>query len=217
MELGSKIRHRMKKWEQATLFNEDLESFSCLDEEVLGIITLEDVMEELLQVFLILSYPLQMQVYKYILEPTLFGFFRRKFLMKLMHMLMFITSKLLSFKSSTITSKKSVLQPTVSPLQNYSQHATIRKITIKITQTSNSLSNSLEKPHFFLSWKSTFFSAPFSTISFTNFTLYSVTTLRASSLFFTWKTNAKLPVKIFKRRPILSISTSGMGNSIKLH
>ncbi|TYI02167.1 hypothetical protein ES332_A11G252000v1 [Gossypium tomentosum] len=49
MELGSKIRQRMKKWEQATLSNEDLESFSCLDEEVLGIITLEDVMEELLQ------------------------------------------------------------------------------------------------------------------------------------------------------------------------
>ncbi|XVF12556.1 hypothetical protein REPUB_Repub08aG0128900 [Reevesia pubescens] len=49
MELGSKIRPRLKKWEQITLSNEDLESFLNLDEEILGIITLEDVMEELLQ------------------------------------------------------------------------------------------------------------------------------------------------------------------------
>ncbi|GMI75548.1 hypothetical protein like AT5G52790 [Hibiscus trionum] len=49
MEVGSKIRQRLRKWEQATLSNEDLELFSASDEEVLGIITLEDVMEELLQ------------------------------------------------------------------------------------------------------------------------------------------------------------------------
>ncbi|XP_022737236.1 DUF21 domain-containing protein At5g52790-like [Durio zibethinus] len=49
MELGRKLRPRIKKWEQTTLSNEDLESFPNLDEEVLGIITLEDVMEELLQ------------------------------------------------------------------------------------------------------------------------------------------------------------------------
>ncbi|KAE8719720.1 DUF21 domain-containing protein [Hibiscus syriacus] len=48
-EVGSKIHPRMRKWEQTTLSNEDLESFSASDEEVLGIITLEDVMEELLQ------------------------------------------------------------------------------------------------------------------------------------------------------------------------
>ncbi|KAK9045182.1 hypothetical protein V6N11_059071 [Hibiscus sabdariffa] len=49
LELGSKIRPRTRKWEQVTLSNEDLESFLASDEEVLGIITLEDVMEELLQ------------------------------------------------------------------------------------------------------------------------------------------------------------------------
>ncbi|XVF50886.1 hypothetical protein PTKIN_Ptkin04bG0139400 [Pterospermum kingtungense] len=50
MEIGSKIGPRMKKlWQQTTLSNEDLESFPNLGEEVLGIITLEDVMEELLQ------------------------------------------------------------------------------------------------------------------------------------------------------------------------
>ena len=56
MELGAKLRPRMKKWEQTTLSNEDLQLFQNLDEEVLGIITLEDVMEELLQVFLSLFY-----------------------------------------------------------------------------------------------------------------------------------------------------------------
>ncbi|XVE64289.1 hypothetical protein DITRI_Ditri07aG0088900 [Diplodiscus trichospermus] len=48
-KLGNKLRPRTKKWEQTTLSNEDLESFPNLNEEVLGIITLEDVMEELLQ------------------------------------------------------------------------------------------------------------------------------------------------------------------------
>ncbi|XP_039024460.1 DUF21 domain-containing protein At5g52790-like [Hibiscus syriacus] len=48
-EVGSKIHLRLRKWEQTTLSNEDLESFSASHEEVLGIITLEDVMEELLQ------------------------------------------------------------------------------------------------------------------------------------------------------------------------
>lgn len=52
MEQGTKLRPKTKKWKQTTLSNEDLESFPNLDEEVLGIITLEDVMEELLQVFL---------------------------------------------------------------------------------------------------------------------------------------------------------------------
>ncbi|XWS50446.1 hypothetical protein CRYUN_Cryun12cG0088500 [Craigia yunnanensis] len=49
VELGANLRPRMKKWEQTTLSNEDLELFQNLNEEVLGIITLEDVMEELLQ------------------------------------------------------------------------------------------------------------------------------------------------------------------------
>ncbi|XVF53527.1 hypothetical protein PTKIN_Ptkin05aG0106100 [Pterospermum kingtungense] len=49
IETGTKLRPKTKKWKQTTLSNEDLESFPNLDEEVLGIITLEDVMEELLQ------------------------------------------------------------------------------------------------------------------------------------------------------------------------
>ncbi|XWS48484.1 hypothetical protein CRYUN_Cryun13aG0081400 [Craigia yunnanensis] len=43
MELGSKIRPGMKKRTHTTLPIEELESFPNFDEEVLGIITLEDV------------------------------------------------------------------------------------------------------------------------------------------------------------------------------
>lgn len=99
MELGSKLRPQMKKREQATLSNRDLESFPInLDEEVLGIITLEDVMEELLQVFLkyFVSRDYRLEMQTYILKPT-FCFCRRKYLMKRMIMLMFTRSKLLSF------------------------------------------------------------------------------------------------------------------------
>lgn len=69
MEQGTKLRPKTKKWKQTTLSNEDLESFPNLDEEVLGIITLEDVMEELLQVFLsILFLPF---TFKGIIDPFL--------------------------------------------------------------------------------------------------------------------------------------------------
>lgn len=43
---------RLKKWGSGdgNITDEDLESLPNLDEEVIGIITMEDVMEELLQV-----------------------------------------------------------------------------------------------------------------------------------------------------------------------
>ena len=52
MEQGKGASPRLKKWGSGdgNVTDEDLESLPNLDEEVIGIITMEDVMEELLQV-----------------------------------------------------------------------------------------------------------------------------------------------------------------------
>ena len=52
MEQGKGMSPRLKKWGSGdgNIMDEDLESLPNLDEEVIGIITMEDVMEELLQV-----------------------------------------------------------------------------------------------------------------------------------------------------------------------
>lgn len=50
--LGDYLQPKLQKYEyqNGNLSLEDLESLSVSDEEVIGVITLEDVMEELLQV-----------------------------------------------------------------------------------------------------------------------------------------------------------------------
>lgn len=52
MDQGKGMNARLKKWGSGdgNITDEDLESLPNLDEEVIGIITMEDVMEELLQV-----------------------------------------------------------------------------------------------------------------------------------------------------------------------
>lgn len=57
MELDNELRQESKQWEQeiGCISQEQIESLSAvLHEEVIGIITMEDVMEELLQVSIVL-------------------------------------------------------------------------------------------------------------------------------------------------------------------
>lgn len=57
MAKSADLRLCLKKWERqdVKISKEELESLPNVDEEVIGIITLEDVMEELLQVSVLIT------------------------------------------------------------------------------------------------------------------------------------------------------------------
>lgn len=57
MEKSADLHLCLKKWERqdVKISKEELESLPNVDEEVIGIITLEDVMEELLQVSVLIT------------------------------------------------------------------------------------------------------------------------------------------------------------------